>query len=282
MSLRYAVRGRRGKQRAISRQLADAWEPAGRFEVCRHAVYLGFEMGPQASAHQWKAVCDKFRRKTASMAASSPPVAAVPSMAQTRLVSLWRYLGSLVPPPADLERLERDAWARLLKLPGSSVPLQGVRELAQWGWPAMPSLTAAIDASARATASRAGTTWSKYEMVLMGVPTEALPLSHYASGVDYDERWDSPPMVSHLATHVGPPVPLPAPRVLVAEAIAQRMARVVPAGTSAFSDAVLKRLRSFTVGATQHWAVTTLRFYLNFWVTSCRMQIGDPDSCLYG
>lgn len=156
------------EKQAVSRKLAEAWEPAGRFEVCRHAVYLGFALGPQASAVQWKGVCDKFKRKVESMAASSPPVAALPSLAQSRLVSLWRYVGSLGSPPSEIERIERDAWARLLKLPGSSIPLRGFNELAQWGWPSMPSLAKAIDAAARATAVRPGATWQKYALILEG------------------------------------------------------------------------------------------------------------------
>lgn len=147
------------EKRAISRILAEAWEPAGRFEVCRHAVCLGFELGPQASSHQWTGVSDKFRRKVESLAASAPPVSTLPALAQSRLVLLWRYIGSLAPPPADLERTERDAWARLFRLPGSSAPLGGFAELAQWGWPRMLSMAAAIEASARATAARPGATW---------------------------------------------------------------------------------------------------------------------------
>lgn len=110
----------------------------------------------------------------------------------------------------------------------------------------------------------------------------AYPLSHFASRTDYDERWDSPPMVSHLAARDSAPGPAPPTRIRVAAAIVQRMSRVAPIGTPRMSEKVLLRLRTFAVAATQHWAVTTLRCSLNFWVTSCRMHIGEPGSCLYG
>lgn len=83
-------------------------QPAGLRSACRHAGYLGFELGPQASDFQWRGVCEKFKQRVGGMAASSPPVAALPALTQTRLVSLWRYIGALAPPPAEFERLERE------------------------------------------------------------------------------------------------------------------------------------------------------------------------------
>lgn len=131
----------------------------------------------------------------------------------------------------------------------------------------MPRIASAIEASARATASRAGATWHTYEQILRGVPIEAFPLSHFGSGVYYDELWDSPPMVFHLAAHMGPPSQSPPPRGWIAEALVQRMARVAPPATPGISAGVLRRLRALAVGMTQPWAVTILRIFLNLWVT---------------
>lgn len=62
-------------------------------------------------------------------------------------MSLWRYLGALFPPPSHLLRLERGVWARIMHLPGSSVPIGGLEELARdSGWPKLPSISMAIEA----------------------------------------------------------------------------------------------------------------------------------------
>lgn len=115
---------------------------------------------------------------------------------------------------------------------------------------------------------------------LEGVPIEAYALRHFASGTDYDERWDSPPMVSHLAAHAAPSSP--APRRAFGWRRRLRNGCLVSPLPPQMSEKVLLRLRNFAVAATQQWAVTTLRFFLNFWVASCRMHIGETDPCLYG
>lgn len=185
-------------------------------------------------------------------------------------------------PATRHQPIERDAWARLFKLPGSSIPLEGFRELTLWGWPKLPSIPDTIAAAARSAAAHPRSTWGRYAAALRGVPLEAFPLRHFGDGVGYDARWDAPPMVAHLEAHSAPPDP-PAPvRIWVAAAVTQRMPSVVPAGAPEMSPSVLDRLQAFAASATPQWAVVTMRLFLNLWVTSCRMHICDADPCLYG
>lgn len=124
---------------AISRELAEAWGPAGLFEVCTHPVHLGFQMCPGSAPAQLRAVEEKFKRVVAAIASKAPPAAALAGSLSSRAVSLWSYVASLVDLPLHVELLERDAWAKVLRLPGSSIPIGGFQELAaDWGLAPVP------------------------------------------------------------------------------------------------------------------------------------------------
>lgn len=146
---------------AISRCLADSWAPAGRFEVCGHAAYVGYGRGPGAVPKHREATGRTFR---SNAAANAPPAAALPGILQSRVVSLWGYIGSLILPPPNIRGLERDAWSRVLHLPGSAIPLRSFSHFGtDWGWPRLPSIAQATEQAARGLACRPGGTWQKYD-----------------------------------------------------------------------------------------------------------------------
>lgn len=216
----------------ISRHLGVAWGPAAHFEVCRSAVYLGFELGPSAGPKQWSAVVAKFTQRVAAIAACASLAAALPGILSSRVASLWRYLGALIDPPEQLGRWERDAWSRVLKLPGSAVPISGFQELsAEWGWPKLSDLALGIRRATHAAATRRGGSWRAYAAALRGVPDDRLPLARLANDALFDPRWGTPPMVERLARVAeAPPAPDP-PRIWVAEAVRRRMELVLPIGS---------------------------------------------------
>mmetsp|Transcript_38328 Transcript_38328/g.110596 ORF Transcript_38328/g.110596 Transcript_38328/m.110596 type:complete len:322 (+) Transcript_38328:323-1288(+) len=123
--------------------LATVHPPWVAFKVAGHATYLGFDLGPCGGGSSWGAPCSKYATRVREIVARAPPAGAAARLYNVLAVSALSYVGSLARPPAHFRRTERDAQARVLRLPGTPFPYEGLVELArEWGWPAFRHIRA--------------------------------------------------------------------------------------------------------------------------------------------
>lgn len=107
--------------------IAGSAEEWSEFEVVR----LGISLGAPLS---WEAPLAKWRGRIEGLVCAAPAAMAASVQYKSHTLLVFSDVLAVMPAPADLASLERDAVGRILRLPGS-MPSRGIVELSvDWGF----------------------------------------------------------------------------------------------------------------------------------------------------
>lgn len=105
------------------------------FDVAPAGNYLGVPLGRDWAAEAWAGPLEKWSVRVSAMVPHGMPAVAAATHYRSRTLLVLLYTAGMFAAPRSLARLERDALGRLLRLPGSALPITGQHDLRLWGGP---------------------------------------------------------------------------------------------------------------------------------------------------
>ena len=129
----------------VLHELVPSWSS---FRIEAHGVYLGWAIGPGATASlQWRAAIQKFSERVEAIAFFRPPAHFALRLYGERAVPVLGYLPQFGKAPAELRQLEVWAVMRAMAMPTNALTLGAIANLHAYGGPpvrALANMAAAV------------------------------------------------------------------------------------------------------------------------------------------
>ena len=167
------------------------------FNVAASGKYLGFFLGPTASAMQWLAPSAKWRLRAKAIASTHSPASAAALAYNSRAVPVLGYISQLAILPTEISTSERGVVSACLHVATNTFDDGSIFNLPFAGGPSITSLKVASLAALARTAYKTLPAWRQCCTVLENV-TEDMPGQFLVSKVANPLCWDSPPFALNL------------------------------------------------------------------------------------
>ena len=164
----------------------------GSMAVVASGKYLGFALGPGAGASSWSGPIAKWRWRVSSISAEGFAPSVGTLCYNFRSLPVLGYVAQLLPPPADLLRLELDAEHRILHFPGRVLAAAAFVHLDEVGMVPFHSAVASCSAAIIRTALSGKIDWRTPWRRMTSALTERLPFCRVLNEQFWGAHWVEP------------------------------------------------------------------------------------------